>query len=152
SLSPITRGMFGYSLLRSSQNKDYFNALFDKLKDFDVPLEGLHTETGPGVYEGAILYDEILEAADRGVLFKASVKEIAKEFGIHASFMGKWNADLPGCSGHLHQSLWDLSTNKNLFYDETKSSGMSQILEHYLAGILYCLPELLLFYAPNINS
>jgi len=42
-----------------------------------VPLEGLHTETGPGTYEAAIVYSDILEAADRAVLFKTAVKEIA---------------------------------------------------------------------------
>ncbi|MDP6909231.1 MAG: hypothetical protein QF371_06990, partial [Flavobacteriales bacterium] len=53
---PLTSGMFGYSILRSSQEKEYFNDLFDYMEQFDVPLEGLHTETGPGVYEAAILY------------------------------------------------------------------------------------------------
>ena len=47
-LDPLTPGMFGYSLLRASQNSDYFAALMDELLAFDVPLEGIHTETGPG--------------------------------------------------------------------------------------------------------
>src|SRR6185312_128189 len=60
-LRPLTSGMFGYSILRASQRSDYFQALFDGLKQFGVPLEGLHTETGPGVYEAAILYSDALE-------------------------------------------------------------------------------------------
>src|SRR5205823_1587933 len=76
-LRPITQGMFGYSILRASQQSKYFNDLFDLLKKFGVPLEGLHTETGPGVYEAAILYSETVEAADRAVLFKTGVKQIA---------------------------------------------------------------------------
>jgi glutamine synthetase len=63
--TPLTPGMFGYSLHRASQNKDFFNALFDNLRKVNIPLEGLHTETGPGVYEAAITYSDILEAADR---------------------------------------------------------------------------------------
>ncbi len=51
---------------------------------------------GPGVYEAAILYSEILEAADRAVIFKSSVKEIAHRHGIIASFMAKWNETLAG--------------------------------------------------------
>jgi glutamine synthetase len=98
--------MFGYSVLRASQEGNYFHDLFDSLKKMNVPLEGIHTETGPGVYEAAMLYSEILEAADRAVIFKSSVKEIAHRHGIIASFMAKWNEDLPGCSGHVHQSLW----------------------------------------------
>ncbi len=62
--------MFGYSLLRSSQEKEYFNAIFEYMDQFDVPIEGLHTETGPGVYEAAIMYGDILLSADRAVLSK----------------------------------------------------------------------------------
>jgi glutamine synthetase len=93
---PMTPGMFGYSVLRASQEGIFFNELFDLLKKFNVPLEGIHTETGPGVYEAAILYADVLEAADRAVLFKSGVKEIAHRHGLIASFMAKWNETLPG--------------------------------------------------------
>jgi glutamine synthetase len=148
---PLTPGMFGYSLLRTSQNRDFFHALFDLLAEYNIPIEGLHTETGPGVYEAAILYDDALAAADKSVLFKAAVKEIAHPFGIMPSFMAKWNATLPGCSGHLHQSLWDEAGARNLFYDQAKSSR-SKLMDHYIAGQLHCLPYLLPLYAPTINS
>ena len=90
-----------------NQNQPFLNALFDEMAAFGVPIEGLHTETGPGVFEAAILYSDPLEAADRAVLFKTGAKEIGHRFGIMPTFMAKWNADLPGCSGHIHQSLWD---------------------------------------------
>ena len=105
--------MFGYSLQRSAQKNTYFNDLFDLMKKFGVPLEGLHTETGPGVYEAAITYSHILEAADRAVLFKSGVKQIAHSHGVIATFMAKFNEDLPGCSGHVHQSLWSKDKNQN---------------------------------------
>ena len=54
-LTPLTPGMFGYSILRSSLENSYFSDLFESLKKFNVPLEGLHTETGPGTYEAAIV-------------------------------------------------------------------------------------------------
>jgi len=149
---PITRGMFGYSLLRASQKSPYFNDLFDLLKKYSVPLEGLHTETGPGVYEAAILYDNILESADRACLFKAGVKEIGALHGIMPSFMAKWNEAYPGCSGHIHQSLWDTKSDKSLFYDKKDKNGMSDLMQSYLAGLLHCLPEILPMYAPTINS
>ena len=75
-MQPLTPGMFGYSILRPSGESDYFNDLFDWLSEFDIPLEGLHTETGPGVYEAAIIHDEIMKAADKAVLLKTVVKEI----------------------------------------------------------------------------
>src|SRR5258706_13802361 len=67
--TPISPGMFGYSLLRANLNRDYFNALMDEMALFGVPIEGLHTETGPGVYEAALLFSEALEAADRAIIF-----------------------------------------------------------------------------------
>lgn len=151
-LTPLTPGMFGYSILRSSLENPYFSDLFDLLKKFDIPLEGLHTETGPGTYEAAINYSAILEAADRAVLFKTAVKEIAYKHGIMATFMAKINENLPGCGGHVHQSLWDKAGKKNLFYEEKDKLKMSELMKSYVAGQLYCLPHILPMFAPTINS
>ncbi len=151
-LQPLTPGMFGYSILRSTYRNDFFNALFDGMKNFNVPLEGLHTETGPGVYEAAITYSAPLEAADRAVLFKTAAKEIAYKHGIIATFMAKFNENLPGCSGHIHQSLWDKKATKNLFHEEKDKNKMSELFKSYLAGQLFCLPHILPMVAPTINS
>ncbi len=151
-LKHLSPGMFGYSILRSTLRNDFFTALFDELKKFDIPIEGLHTETGPGVYEAAITYSKILEAADRAVLFKTGVKEISYEHGIMATFMAKWSENLPGCSGHVHQSLWDKNSKNNLFYSEKDKDKMSEIFKSYIAGQLYCLPFILPMLAPTINS
>ena len=64
----LTPGMFGYSLLRMNEHREFFNALMDDMLAFNVPIEGLHTETGPGVYEAAIGFSEALEQADRALL------------------------------------------------------------------------------------
>ncbi|MHA4811839.1 glutamine synthetase family protein [Flavitalea flava] len=151
-LQPISQGMFGYSILRASQGSAFFHDLFDQLKKFGVPLEGIHTETGPGVYEAAILYADTLEAADRAVLFKAGVKEIAFRHGILPTFMAKFNESLPGCSGHVHQSLWSEDGSRNLFYDKESRTGMSSLMESYMAGQLLCLPYILPMIAPTVNS
>ncbi|MBN9385121.1 MAG: glutamine synthetase [Chitinophagaceae bacterium] len=151
-LSPMSQGMFGYSILRASQGSAYFQDLFDLLEKFDVPLEGLHTETGPGVYEAAILYADVLEAADRAVLFKSGVKEIGARHGVFPTFMAKFSAELPGCSGHVHQSLWSVEGDRNLFFDADSPSGVSSLMESYIAGQLYCLPYVLPMYAPTVNS
>ena len=151
-LTPLTPGMFGYSILRSSLNNPFFTELFELLNKFNIPLEGLHTETGPGVYEGAIAYSDLTEAADRAVLFKTAVKEIAYRHGILATFMAKINEQLPGCGGHVHQSLWDKDSKKNLFYDEKDKMKMSGLMKSYIAGQLFCLPHVLPMYAPVINS
>ena len=146
----ITPGMFGYSVLRMGDNRGFFNALMDEMAAFRVPIEGLHTETGPGVYEVAIAFSEALEQADRAILFKTGAKEIGKRFGVMPSFMAKWNQRLPGCSGHVHQSLSD--GKSNLFYDAKSKRSMSPLFESYLAGQVACLMEFAPMFWPTVNS
>ena len=151
-LTPLTNGMFGYSILRPSLEEAYNNDLFDLLGAFDIPLEGLHTETGPGVYECAYFHDEIVRAADKATLLKTSIKEIANKHGIIATFMAKISEKLPGCSGHIHQSLWNADKTENLFYDPNQEHNMSDLFKQYLAGQLYCLPHIIPMLAPTVNS
>lgn len=146
----ITPGMFGYSLLRMGDQRGFFNALMDDMLAFGVPIEGLHTETGPGVYEVALQFSGALEAADRAILFKTGAKEIGKRFGVMPSFMAKWNSQLPGCSGHIHQSLSD--GKRNLFYDAKSKRSMSKLFESYLAGQLQALMQFAPMFWPTVNS
>src|ERR1700676_5751840 len=122
----------------------------DDMAQFNVPIEGLHTETGPGVYEAALLFSEALEQADRAILFKTGAKEIGARYGIMPSFMAKWSAQYPGCSGHIHQSLSD--GRKNLFHDAKHKHGMSRLFESYLAGQLATLLEFAPMVCPTVNS
>ncbi len=147
---PITPGMFGYSVLRMADNPGFFNALMDEMLAFNVPIEGLHTETGPGVYEAALVFSEALEQADRSILFKTGAREIGKRFGIMPSFMAKWSQRYPGCSGHIHQSLSD--GKANLFFDAKSPRRMSRLFESWLAGQLQGLMEFAPLFWPTINS
>tara|TARA_Y100001970_G_scaffold293825_1_gene443547 strand:- start:254 stop:1537 length:1284 start_codon:yes stop_codon:yes gene_type:complete len=151
-LIPITEGNFGYTLLRLYENNEFVETLFKHLNNTYIPIECIHCESGPGVLEAALEYCDALEMADRSVIFKYAVKSIAKHYGYIATFMAKWNEQLPGSGGHIHQSLWDKNKMKNLFYNEKDSNGMSDIMKNYLAGQLYCLPFILPLYAPTINS
>jgi len=149
---PFTPGMFGYSLLRSSQYNEFMSGISNQMNSFGIPVEGIHTETGDGVYEACIEFSDLIEAADRSALFKSGVKEIAFRYGVMASFMAKWNDNLPGCGGHVHQSLWTSDDAENLFYTAGPDKKLSSILEHYIAGQLHCLPYILPMYAPTVNS
>ncbi|PWA10816.1 glutamine synthetase family protein [Flavobacterium laiguense] len=151
-LNPLTPGMFGYSILRTSLKNDYFTDLFDLLTQFDIPVEGLHTETGPGTYEIAIKYGTSILSGDRATLFKTSVKEIAYKHGIMATFMAKISENLPGCGGHIHQSIWNSEASQNLFFDENDPNKMSDMMRSYIAGQLLCLPQILPMIAPTVNS
>jgi len=149
-LTPLSPGMFGYSVLRASQHSPIVLDLFDQLESFDVPLEGIHTETGPGVYEAAIHAANGIHPADRAALFKTAAKEICSRHGIIPTFMAKCNHDLPGCGGHIHQSLWDHEKGANLFHADDHS--MSDLMQSYTAGLLRYLPELMLMHCPTVNS
>jgi glutamine synthetase len=147
-LTPLSPGMFGYSWLRSSQSRELVHDLLDQLAAFDVAVEGFHTETGPGVFEAAIAVDAALRAADKAALFKTAVKEIAHRHGVLPCFMAKWNEKLPGCSGHIHLSLWRGSSNAFAEGD----GGISPLMRQALAGQLALMPELTAVIAPTVNS
>jgi len=150
-LKNITPGFFGYSALRSSVHNEFYRELLDTCVAMNMELEGLHTETGPGVLEAAIKVDSALEAADKAALFKTTVKILAERQGWMATFMAKWSNDWPGQSGHIHVSLQD---NKGdcVFHDSTKEHTISETMRHFIGGQQALMPELLAMVAPTINS
>ena len=150
-LTPLTPGNFGYSILRASSEADRFNKLMDLAEALDCDLEGLHCETGPGVWEGALKVSDGLEAADRANLFKTFTKVFFQKQDCMATFMAKWSMDYPGQSGHCHVSFTD-ETGVNQFFDPADADGMSLLQKQAVAGLQQFLPELLVLLAPTINS
>lgn len=152
--------MFGYSLTRPVHNKDYFYTVFSACERFRCNIEGWHTESGPGVFEAALEFSDIAEMADRAHLFKLAVKSTATEFGVTPCFMAKPRQGLPGNSGHMHVSLVDGKSGKNLFARDDVDpnppfpdlAGLSDIGRHFLAGIIDGLPDMMPILAPTVNS
>ena len=103
--------MNGYSILRNSVHSDLYNELLNLCSAMDMHLEGLHTETGPGVIEAAIMVDDSMNAADKATLFKTFSKVLFQRNNLMANFMAKWSDKYPGQSGHIHVSLQDLDGN-----------------------------------------
>ena len=150
-LKTLTPGFFGYSMLRSSVHAEFYHALLDTMRAMDVPIEGLHTETGAGVLEAALLYDDIVAAADKAALFKTFAKVFAQRQNRMATFMAKWSHDWPGQSGHLHLSLQNAAGGP-VFHDETKPHGISDTMRHFISGQQKLMPELLAMVACTVNS
>jgi glutamine synthetase len=150
-LRPWTPGSFGYSVLRSSVGSDFYHALLDLGQTMDFPLEGLHTETGPGVLEACITVDGALAAADKAVLFKTFAKALAQRNGLMATFMAKWSHHQAGQSGHAHVSLKD-SEGQSVFHDADQPFGMSDAMRHFIGGQQALMPELLAMVASTVNS
>jgi glutamine synthetase len=150
-LTSMTPGYFGYSVLRSSVHAELYDALLKLAEDMRMPIEGLHTETGPGVLEAALHYCEALEAADRAALFKTFVKVLAQRRGLMATFMAKWSEQLPGQSGHLHVSL-RRQGGTSAFHDPSAEHRMSQEMRWFVGGQQALMPELLAMVASTVNS
>ena len=150
-MTPMTPGSFGYSVLRNSVESDLYHALLSTCETMDMPLEGLHTETGPGVLEAAITVDHALAAADKAALFKTFAKVVAQRRNLMATFMAKWSGVEAGQGGHIHLSLRD-NGGKSAFYDPSCPHNISKSMRHFIAGQQALLPELLALIAPTVNS
>lgn len=150
-LKPATPGFFGYSMLRNTAHAEWYHELLALAEAMDFPLEGLHTETGPGVIEAAIAKDSALNAADKASLFKTFVKAWAQRREMMATFMAKWSNDYPGQSGHINLSLTD-QQGASVFYDANKPYSMSDTQRHFLAGQQQLMPEVLAMISPTVNS
>lgn len=74
--------MHGYSLLRPELNSEYFHALYDSCASFGIPIEGHHTETGPGVFESALAYQPVERMADNASLFKWTARITGYKYGV----------------------------------------------------------------------
>ncbi|PID63771.1 MAG: glutamine synthetase [Gammaproteobacteria bacterium] len=150
-LQPMTPGNFGYSLLRASTHSDFYHDLLELCEQMAMPIEGLHTETGPGVLEVAMKYDNALRAADNAVLFKTFCKVLAQKKGLMATFMAKWSNQVPGQSGHLHMALQDRE-GRPIFHDADKPDTLSDTMRYFIGGQQRLMPELLAMVASTCNS
>ncbi|WP_237055163.1 glutamine synthetase family protein [Microbulbifer sediminum] len=151
-LKPFTPDWFGYSVIRNSVHSELHRQILELGERMDFPIEGLHTETGPGVLEAAIAVDEVEAAGDKAALFKTFLKVLAQRNSLMATFMARWSGDYPGQSGHIHLSLRERDTGKSAFFDPEKPQGMSIVQRQFLAGQQRLMPELLALMAPTVNS
>ncbi|KIW09467.1 uncharacterized protein PV09_00347 [Verruconis gallopava] len=158
-LPSLTEGMTGYSITRPVHNQDWYYGIFNTCEAFRCGIEGWHTESGPGVFEAALEFDEIREMADKASLFKLAVKSVSSKYGITPCFMAKPRAGLPGNSGHMHISVVD-KAGKNLFVRSSEDKDapyedlkwISDLGRQFLAGLIDGLPDIMPILAPTINS
>lgn len=142
-----------YNMLQSTREEDFNSRVRKYLKNSGVPVEMTKGEYGHGQHELNVKYSDILTMADRHVIYKQCLKETAQKMGISVTFMAKPHVDQSGSGCHLHINLVD-SDGKNMFYgnENLNSIQCSSVFKHFLGGwIKYC-PELMVMYAPTINS
>tara|TARA_B100000579_G_C22815554_1_gene847651 strand:+ start:673 stop:2037 length:1365 start_codon:yes stop_codon:yes gene_type:complete len=143
-----------YHLLQGSRTEDLNGAFRRHLKDMGIPVESTKGEFGRGQHELNIRWCDALEMADRHVLLKQCVKEVADQKGAAATFMAKPHGSEAGSSSHLHLSLWSMNQEENLFAGGVKLAGLdvSETFGSFLGGWLSHLQELMPCFAPTVNS
>jgi glutamine synthetase len=149
-LTPSSAYNEDYHILQTTKEEHVMRPLRNHLWDAGIPVENTKGEAEAGQEELNIKYDEALNTADHHTIAKHAVKEIAWQQGHAATFLPKWHQDKVGSSSHVHQSLW--KDGKPAFYDENDPLGMSQLMKHYMAGMLKYAPDYMYFLAPYINS
>lgn len=149
-----TAGLYieDYNVLQTSKEEGVMRAIRKGLQAAGIPVENSKGEWGPGQEEINVRYAPALEMADRHVIIKNAIKEIAWTQGKSVTFMSKWRYDLAGSSSHVHMSLWDKDAKTPLFFDPKAEFGMSGLMRSFVAGQIKYAPEITVFLAPYINS
>ena len=141
-----------YHIMQTSKEEPVMRAIRRGLAGAGIPVENSKGEWGPGQEEINVEYADALTMADRHVILKNGIKEIADSQGRSVTFMAKWDYELAGNSCHIHLSLADAETGEALFHDPSDPLGMSATMKSFVAGLLRHAPELACFLAPYINS
>lgn len=141
-----------YHIFQTTKEEEVMRAIRTGLQGADIPVENSKGEASAGQAEINVRYAEALTMADRHVIIKNGVKEIAWAKGKAATFLAKWNYSAAGSSSHVHQSLWSLDGKTPLFYDKDAEHGISPLMKNYIAGLLEHASEITYFLAPYINS
>ena len=121
------------------------------LEEMGFEIESSHHEIAPAQHEVDFQYEKGLKAADNILTFKMAVKSIAKQHGLHATFMPKPKAGVNGSGMHINMSLED-KLGKNLFADTDDKLGLSRLAYEFMAGILSHIKSMCLLTNPIVNS
>lgn len=149
-LAPISGYNEDYHIFQTTKEEGVMRPIRNHLYAAGIPIENSKGEAETGQEELNIRYAAALDCADHHTIAKHAIKEIAWQQGHAASFMPKWDAAKVGSSSHVHQSLWQDGTP--LFYDKDGDLGMSDLMRHYMAGLIAYAPDYLFFLAPYVNS
>lgn len=142
------------TVFASTLAMDLHQAVIDEIAEALVEqgmlVEQYYPESGPGQQEISVLYTHALGAADQQIAFRETVRAIALQHNLKASFLPKIFADKAGSGCHLHLSLWQ--DGQNLLPNLEADGGLSEVARRFIAGILHHLPALMALTTPSTNS
>ncbi len=150
-LTALSHNSADYSIYRSSCDEWILGKMRHLLDDAGLEVECTKAEWGHGQVELNLMYTETMEMADRTVIMKNGIKEIAFLNNIMVTFMAKYETEVTGSSFHLHASLWN-EKGENVLADTSDAYGLSEVGKNFLGGMMQLAPELMCFYAPYVNS
>ncbi|WP_281991551.1 glutamine synthetase family protein [Sulfitobacter geojensis] len=149
-LTPISGYNEDYHILQTTKEEHVMRPIRNHLFAAGLPIENTKGEAEAGQEELNIRYAAALDCADHHSIAKHAIKEIAWQQGHAASFLPKWHKDRVGSSSHVHQSLW--KDGQPMFFDKKAALGKSELMDHYMAGLIAYAPEYTFFLAPYVNS
>ncbi len=131
-----------------------FDPIFEEVYDFceamNIDVDTLTHEGGAAQMEMNFNHGDALRLADQAFLFKRAVREAGLRHQVYATFMAKPMQGQPGSSMHVHQSVLDAKTGRNLF--ATKTGKDTALFRKHIAGLQRYLPAVMPLLAPNVNS
>ena len=139
-----------YHIFQTTKEEGVIREMRRQLQASGIPVENSKGEWGPGQEELNVRYADALTMADRHVVMKNGMKEIAHNHGKAITFMAKWDFGLAGSSSHIHMSL--ANKKGNVFVDAKDPLGMSEMMKSYVQGLLTYAHDITYFLAPYINS
>jgi len=141
-----------YFDLSSHEGYKVIKKIIAALENFAIDVEASHHEVGLGQYEIDFHYGSCLDIADKVVTLKYTAKKVAQMFHLHATFMPKPIMDKPGSGMHAHQSLFDIKTKTNAFYDKEHQYNLSKIAYNFIAGQIKHINAMCAILCPTVNS
>jgi glutamine synthetase len=150
SLVPTTLARADYTIQAGDRYEGFFSRVRDGLAASNLGPWTSQVEWGLGQWEINLEYRDALEMADRHMLFKLAMRAFAASEGMAVTFMARPFGDTTGSSCHLHLSLVD-GDGRTCSHDD-EPSRISATLRHAIGGVLERAPELMVFYAPTVNS
>jgi glutamine synthetase len=140
-----------YSIDAVNEFDPILDMMYDYAEAMELDVDTLIHESGAAQLEVNFQHADPMSRADQVFLFKRTMREAALRHGIYATFLAKPMENEPGSAMHIHQSLLDKKTGRNVFAGK-KSGGPSKLFGHYLAGLQKYVPMAMAFFAPNVNS
>ncbi len=152
-LKPMGWYIEDYHLLQGAREEKFTAQARHHLKHSGIPVENSKGEWGAGQHELNVRYADSLTMADRHIVFKQCLKELADGLGFSVTFMAKPNTDpIAGSSSHLHLSLWKDGQNAFVGDEQLGPLQVSDVFRWFLGGWIAHTQELMVFYAPTVNS